>query len=139
MAVKGHLDFCCLQETRWRGEGTRKMGAYKLFWMGCEKGIHGVGMLVADRWIEKVLDVKRVSERLMVVRVIVDRSVLNLISVYAPQAGWSREVKEEFLAMLGEVDHSISVACDHNWGATGISPRTTPVCPIHSRCTPDHW
>ena len=20
MAVKGHLDFCCLQETRWRGE-----------------------------------------------------------------------------------------------------------------------
>ena len=31
------------------------------------------------------------------------RSVLNLISVYAPQAGWSREVKEEFLAMLGEV------------------------------------
>ena len=58
---------------------------------------------MADRWIEKVLDVKRVSERLMVVRVIVGRSVLNLISVYAPQAGWSREVKEEFLAMLGEV------------------------------------
>ena len=28
MAVKGHLDFCCLQETRWRGEGARKMGAY---------------------------------------------------------------------------------------------------------------
>ena len=27
MAVKGHLDFCCLQETRWRGEGTKKMGA----------------------------------------------------------------------------------------------------------------
>ena len=31
IAVKGHLDFCCLQETRWRGEGARKMGAYKLF------------------------------------------------------------------------------------------------------------
>jgi hypothetical protein len=39
--------------------------------MGCEKGIHGVGMLVPDRWIEKVLDVERVSERLMVVKVIV--------------------------------------------------------------------
>ena len=58
---------------------------------------------MADRWIEKVLDVKRVSERLMVVRVIVGRSVLNLISVYAPQTGWSKVVKEEFLAMLGEV------------------------------------
>ena len=46
---------------------------------------------------------KRMSERLMVVRVIVGRSVLNLISVYAPQTGWSKVVKEEFLAMLGEV------------------------------------
>ena len=107
MAVKGRLDFCCLQETRWRGEGARKMGAYKLFWMVCEKGIHGVGMLVANRWIEKVLDVKRVSERLMVVRVIVGRSVLNLISVYAPQKGWSKVVKEEFLAMLVEVESGI--------------------------------
>ena len=103
MAVKGRLDFCCLQKTRRRGGGARKMGTYKLFWACCEKGIHSVGMLVADRWIEKVLDVKRVSERLMVVRVIVGRSVLNLVSVYSPQSGWSKEVKEEFLVMLGEV------------------------------------
>ena len=31
-----------------------------------------------------MLDVKRVSERLMVVKVIVSKSVLNLISVHAP-------------------------------------------------------
>ena len=44
--------------------GARKLGEYKFFWMGCSKGIHGVGMLVADRWIEKVVEVRRVSERL---------------------------------------------------------------------------
>ena len=33
---------------------------------------------MADSWIEKVLDVKRMSERLMVVRVIVGRSVLMI-------------------------------------------------------------
>ena len=77
--------------------------AYKLFSMGCEKGIHGVGILVTDKWIEKALDVKRVSERLMLVRVIVGRSVLNVISVYAPQMGKSKVEKVEFLAMLGEV------------------------------------
>ena len=43
----------------------------------------------------------------MVKRVIVGRSVLNLISVYAPQTGWSEVVKEEFLAMLGEVESGI--------------------------------
>ena len=72
------------------------MGAYKLFWRGGEKGIHGVGMLVADRWIEKVLEVKCVIERLLIVRVIVGRSVLNLISVYAPHTGYSRMEKRSF-------------------------------------------
>ena len=52
--------------------------------MGCERGVDGVGLLVADRWIEKVLDVKHESEGLMVMRVIVGKTVLNLISVYAP-------------------------------------------------------
>ena len=49
MAVRGRWDFCCLQETGWKSEGARKMGEYKFFWMGCAKGIHGVGLLVADR------------------------------------------------------------------------------------------
>ena len=79
MVTRRHLDFCRLHETGWRGEGARRVGEYKLFWLGCERGIHGVGLLVADRWIEKVLDVKHVSERLMVMRVIVGRTVLNLI------------------------------------------------------------
>ena len=43
------MDFCRLQETGWKGEGARKLGEYKFFWMGCSKGIHGVGLLVADR------------------------------------------------------------------------------------------
>ena len=68
------LGFCCLQETGWRGEGARRMVEFKFFWMGCERGIHGVGLLVADKWIEKVLDV---SERFMVMRVIVGKTVLN--------------------------------------------------------------
>ena len=38
----------------------------------------------------------------MAVRVILGRSVLNVISVYALQTGWS-VVEKEFLAMLGEV------------------------------------
>ena len=49
MAARRHLDFCCLQETGWKGEGARKLGEYKFFWMGCSKEIHGVGLLVADR------------------------------------------------------------------------------------------
>ena len=42
-----------------------------------------------------VLEFKLVSERLMVLRLIVGRIMLNLISAYAPQAGRNMQQKEE--------------------------------------------
>ena len=38
--------------------------------MGGEEGYHGVGVLVAAEWIEKVLDVKRWRKSIMVLRVV---------------------------------------------------------------------
>ena len=49
------------------------------------------------------LDVKRWSERIMVLRVVVGRSVVNLVSVYAPQSGRGKEEKEEFFTVLGKI------------------------------------
>ena len=79
---------------------NRLLGKYKFLWMGCSKGIHGVGLFVADRWIENVLEVKLGSERLMVVRVIVGRTVLNLISAYVSQAGRNMREKEEIFTFF---------------------------------------
>jgi hypothetical protein len=92
-----------LQETKWKGKGARVVGSCKLFWTGCEDGTSGVGVLVAAEWIDKVIEVKRISERMMVLRVIVGKSVLNLVSVYAPQVGREMKEKEEFYASLGKI------------------------------------
>lgn len=105
MVARRKLDFCCVQETRWKGGSARTMGVdggrYKFFWVGCEEGVSGVGVLVSEKWIDKVIEVKRVSERMMVLRVIIGRSVLNLVTVYAPQVGRPQTEKEEFFIMLG--------------------------------------
>ena len=45
---------------------------------------------------ESVLEVKRVSDRLMAVKLEVNRSVLNIISAYAPQVNNSMEEKSDF-------------------------------------------
>ena len=37
MARRRRLDFCCLQETRWRGEGARTLGSYKFFAKAAER------------------------------------------------------------------------------------------------------
>jgi len=96
MANRRCLDFCCLQETRWKGAGARKFGKYKLLWSGCETGMAGVGLLVEENWVDKVLEVQQVSSRTMVVRVRAGKSVLNIVSVYAPQVGRTMDEKEEF-------------------------------------------
>ena len=105
MVARWKLDFCCVQETRWKGGSSRTMGKegerYKFFWAGSdERGLAGVGVLVAERWIDKVIEVRRVSERVMVLRVVVGKTVVNLVSMYAPQAGRGIEEKEEFYASM---------------------------------------
>ena len=43
------------------------------------------------------------SEHVMVLRLAIGKSVLNIVSVYAPQVGWAIEEKEEFYILLGKV------------------------------------
>ena len=63
---------------------TGKDSRYKLFWSGNSKGTAGVRVFVAEKWIEKVFEVKRLSDRIILVKIIVGQRVLCLLSVYAP-------------------------------------------------------
>lgn len=112
MVGRRNIDFCCLQETRWRGESARVIEAagrsYKFFWKGGDEKGGGVGVLVAEKWIEKVIEVRRCSERIMLLRVLVGKRVVNLVSVYAPQAGRSMEEKEGFWVSFGRVIDGVS-------------------------------
>ena len=82
MAARRRLDICCVQETRWKGGSARNIGCddgwYKFFWVGCEDGVAGVGVLVVDKWIDSVVEVRWVSERVMVLRLAIGKSVLNV-------------------------------------------------------------
>src|SRR3989441_8067361 len=66
-------------------------------------GLAGVGVLVAEKWVENVVEVKRLSDRLMLIRVSIGTNILNVISGYAPQVGRLIVVKEEFLLSLSKM------------------------------------
>ena len=73
MAARRRLDFCCLQETKWKGGQSRWLGnegaRYKFYWMGGEVGgavVAGFGVMVAERWVDNVIEVCRVSGRLLI-------------------------------------------------------------------------
>ena len=88
------------------GEGTRILrtktgGKYKLFWKGCSEGVSGVGVIVSEEFIDKVVEVTRVSERLMMVKLIVGKCLMNVMAAYAPQTGRSQEEKDNFWKQYG--------------------------------------
>ena len=68
-------------------------GRYKLFWQSCNKGTAGVGVFIAERWIDNVV---RVNERIMYVKLVIGKQIVNIVSAYAPQVGLSAEEKDDF-------------------------------------------
>ena len=77
-----------------------KDSRYKLFWNGNKDGTGGVGLVLAEKWIDKVFDVKRFSDRIMLVKLMLGITVVTFLSVYAPQSGLSDSEKEKFCDLL---------------------------------------
>ena len=66
---------------------------------GCKEegiGCGGMGIMVKDELCEKVVEVRRVSDRVMNVVVFFEEDVLRLICGYARQSGTSLEEKTVF-------------------------------------------
>jgi len=82
------VDMACVQEIRWRGSGCRFFGAvgkrYKLFWMGSKAKTDGVGIFVAEKWVDSVVSIERHSERVLVLKMVLGDCLLNVFTVYAP-------------------------------------------------------
>ncbi|XP_009628145.1 uncharacterized protein [Nicotiana tomentosiformis] len=66
-----------------------------------------VGILVDRDLRELVVDVKRVNDILMAVKLEVGGLTLSVVSAYAPQAGLREEVKRQFWEYLDEVVRGI--------------------------------
>ena len=101
------IDLCCIQEIRWRGASARfitgKDDRYKFFWVGNNAGTGGVGILLAEKWVEKVFDVNRVSDRILLFELLVGETIITVLSVYAPQSGLDQSTKDAFYDDLQSV------------------------------------
>ncbi|KAK3506985.1 hypothetical protein QTP70_034266 [Hemibagrus guttatus] len=95
-------------ETRWKGSKARSIGAgFKLFYYGVDSKRNGVGVVLKEEFVRNVLEVKRVSDRVMSLKLEIEGVMLNVVSGYAPQVGCELEEKERFWSELDEVMESI--------------------------------
>ena len=102
--ARRRIDICAVQETRWRGCSTRmitgKYCRYQFLWSGHTSGFGGVGILVAEKWAEKIISVDRTSSQQMSLRLLIGRKILYIIYSYAPQSGLSESEKDTFFFNL---------------------------------------
>ncbi|KAK3543875.1 hypothetical protein QTP70_030042, partial [Hemibagrus guttatus] len=102
------VDILGVQETRWKGSRARSIGAgFKLFYYGVDSKRNGVGVVLKEEFVRNVLEVKRVSDRVMSLKLEIEGVMLNVVSGYAPQVGCELEKKERFWSELDEVMESI--------------------------------
>ncbi|KAK3519746.1 hypothetical protein QTP70_003915 [Hemibagrus guttatus] len=108
MMERRKVDILCVQETRWKGSKACSIGAgFKLFYYGVDSKRNGVGVVLKEEFVRNVLEVKRVSDRVMSLKLGIEGVMMNVVSDYAPQVGCELEEKERFWSELDEVMESI--------------------------------
>ncbi|KAK3519736.1 hypothetical protein QTP70_003706 [Hemibagrus guttatus] len=108
MMERRKVDILCVQETRWKGSKARSIGAgFKLFYYGVDSKRNGVGVVLKGEFVRNVLEVKRVSDRVMSLKLEIEGVMQNVVSGYAPQVGSGLDEKEKFWGELDEVIESI--------------------------------
>ena len=109
MIERRNVDILFLQETRWKGSKARNIGGgCKIFYNGADGRKNGIGIVLRQELAENVLEVKRVLDRLMAMKLEVNGSILNIVSAYAPQVNNSMEEKNDFWEDLDGLVESIS-------------------------------
>ena len=76
---------CCIQEVRWRDMGSKFLGSlgrrFKLWWSGNEDRIGGVGILVREDLCMNVVEIHKISDRVMVVVIIFGKKVVRIFAL----------------------------------------------------------
>ena len=55
---------------------------------------------MTKEWQDKILEIKRISDRIMTMKLVSGNTMLNIFSVYVPQVGCSQQEKDQFYENL---------------------------------------
>ena len=79
----------------------------QIFFNGADGRKNGIRIVVREELAESVLEVKRVSDRLMAMKLEINGSILNIVSAYTPQVNDNMEEKNDFWEDLDGLIKSI--------------------------------
>lgn len=100
---KRKVDVACIQETKWKGEKTKEANGFKLWYSGVVSTRNGVGIMLSTAMKDNVVEVKRLNDRIMMLKLVVNAEVVNIVCAYAPHIGLSEVEKKNFWESLDDL------------------------------------
>ena len=80
--LRREVGICCIQEVRWRGMGSKFVGSsdrrFKLWWSSNEDKIGGVGILIRKDLYMNVVEINRISDKVMLMVIIFVKKVVRI-------------------------------------------------------------
>lgn len=96
---------CAIQETKRKGKGQMIIGEYLLIYSGVKENMRakeGVGIMIHKKYVDSIKGISYVSERIVRIRIEINKTKLNIVSVYAPENCRSQTIREDFYDKLQE-------------------------------------
>ena len=98
----------CVQETRWKGEKARCIGGeYKMWYCGSGNKKNGVGIILKKEHVNRVVELWRVTDRIICLKMELNGVMVNVISAYAQHVECIRKEKKAFWLDLDETVEKI--------------------------------
>ena len=96
--IRRRINIMCLQETKWVGTKAKELdtSGFKLWYTGKVRAKNGVGIIVDKTWKNNVVEVKRIGDRILSLKMVLEQETFNIISAYAPQIGLEEQEKRKF-------------------------------------------
>ena len=102
------VDVLCVRETRWKGAKARCIGGgYKLWYFGNDNTRNGVNIILKKELVDRAIEVCRISDRVICLKLELEGLMINIVSAYVPQTGCPDEVKEAFWQDIEETVQKI--------------------------------
>jgi hypothetical protein len=110
--IRRRVNILCVQKTKWKGQKAKEVEdtGFKLRYTGNTSTKNGVGIVLDKSLKDRVVDIKRQEDRIILVKLLVGDLVFNVISAYAPQIGLNENVKMQFWEELDALVSSVPIS-----------------------------
>ena len=83
---------------KWTGEKAKEIGSlgHKLWYTGWERNRNGLCIMVDRTLKDDVVEIKRLGDRIIRIKIFLGGRFIYIVSAYAPQVGLDEETKAKF-------------------------------------------